>query len=102
MPQALNIDGASESLFLIEDVAHHPTYISPRSPLRSPRLGVSIWKNKRQRKLNQKRRGYSLFKTWSGTLHGRPGARCSSYEEETASTIHDPSSSSRSFVFIRG
>jgi len=29
------------------------------------------------------------LRTWSGTLHGRPGARCSSYEEETASSIHD-------------
>ena len=33
------------------------------------------------------------FRTWSGTLHGRLGARCFSYEKEAASSaIHNPQS----------
>ena len=30
-----------------------------------------------------------LIRTWSGTLHGRPGARCSSYEEEVSRKMRD-------------
>ena len=29
------------------------------------------------------------LKTWSGTLHGRPGARCSSYKEEVSRKVRD-------------
>ncbi|MCX6845852.1 MAG: hypothetical protein NTU84_04695, partial [Verrucomicrobia bacterium] len=30
-----------------------------------------------------------LFKTWSGTLHGRPRVRCSSYDEEVSRKMRD-------------
>jgi hypothetical protein len=35
---------------------------------------------------------YPLGRTWSRMLQGRTGTGCPSYEEETASSIHDPRS----------
>ena len=50
--------------------------------LRFPRLGVSILQKTEDletEEARKKKQMLRLLKTWSGTLHGRPGARCSSY-----------------------
>ncbi|MFN6016965.1 MAG: hypothetical protein ACK49N_05270 [Verrucomicrobiota bacterium] len=89
----------------------------PRSPLRSPRLGVSIWKNQRQKKLGEvkaERRKQKAemgqeneevadssaiqnmerdapWTAWSKMLQQHEEAACSSIHNPQ-STIHDPRS----------